>query len=64
MNTSIYSMTTDELSHYIDALIQRQVMAKPGTDRIEAVNATRAAFAELKRRAPGKRSMVLGLQAG
>lgn len=63
MNTNIRTMTIAELETHSLKLVEAQVLAQPGKDRIYAVNATRAAWSELKRRTHVSRVSFLRLQA-
>lgn len=63
MNTNILTMTIAELEAHSLRLVEAQVLARPGQERVEAVNATRAAWSELKRRTHVSRAPLLRLQA-
>lgn len=63
MNKNILTMTIAELEAHSLRLVEAQVLARPGQARVDAVNATRAAWSELKRRTHVSHSPFLRLQA-
>lgn len=63
MNTNIRTMTVDQLGIHCNRLVEAQVMALPGKARVDAVNATRAAYSELRGRTSKGRMAFLRLQA-